>query len=153
MRARPWSRSGALAALACLVALYSAWHAGGHVWRQLDAEAKTYGAMTPTQRRQAPLSDIQVPGSIFDFYAQYLGRGDRVYFQVNPSGLATGLTLPEAIAAVGRFYFLPAVQTTDLGSATAVVSYFENPALLHMKFLTQVEAGLQPLWISRLRSP
>ena len=54
---------------------------------------------------------------------------------------------------LGRFYLLPAVQTTDLTDATVVVSYFEDPALLHMKFITQVQAGLQPLWVSRIRAP
>jgi len=45
------------------------------------------------------------------------------------------------------------VQTSDLKDATVVVSYFEDPALLHRKFITQVRAGLQPLWVSRIRLP
>ena len=84
---------------------------------------------------------------------QYLSKGDRVYFQVMPSGFSSDYDLPTIVQALGRFYFLPAVQTSDLKDATVVVSYFEDPALLHRKFITQVRAGLQPLWVSRIRSP
>jgi hypothetical protein len=153
VRSRLRSASGVLAAAACAIAMLSAWHSGSHVWRQLDSEYESFRTLTPTERRQAPLTDIQVPGSIFDFYAKYLDPGDRVYFQVLPSGLSSNLTLPQAITAVGRFYLLPAVQTTDLRDATVVVSYFANPALLHVKYLTEVEAGAQPLYVSRLRPP
>ena len=150
---RPRLASGVLAAAACGLAAFSAWHSGRHVWHQLDSEAATFRTLTPLERREQPITDIDVPPSIFDFYATYVGRGDRVYYQVLPSGLASDLTLPEAITAVGRFYLLPAVQTTSLRDATVVVSYFEDPALLHLRFVTQVEAGLQPLYVSRLRSP
>ncbi len=69
------------------------------------------------------------------------------------AGTRSDYDLPTIVQALGRFYFLPAVQTSDLKDATVVVSYFEDPALLHRKFITQVRAGLQPLWVSRIRSP
>jgi len=70
-----------------------------------------------------------------------------------PSGLGPDLDLPSAVAAAGRFYLLPAVQATSLADATVVVSYFEDPSLLHLRFVTQVQAGEQPLYVSRIRAP
>ena len=53
--------SSVVAALASAVALYSAWHSGGHVWRQLNSEYRTYAAYTPTERRHsAPV--VCLPG-------------------------------------------------------------------------------------------
>jgi hypothetical protein len=116
-------------------------------------EGASYAALTPDDRRRAPVAAAGLDGGIFDFYARYLWKGDRVYFQVMPSGFSSDYDLPTIVQALGRFYLLPAVQTTDLNDATVVVSYFEDPALLHRKFITQVRAGLQPLWVSRIRPP
>ena len=143
----------ALAAAATALALGSAWHSGRHVWRQLDARRSTYAPLTPTERRHAPLEAIGLPGPVFDFFATYLAPGDRVYYQVLPSGLGPDLDLPSAVAAAGRFYLLPAVQAKSLADATVVVSYFEDPSLLHLRFVTQVQAGEQPLYVSRIRAP
>jgi hypothetical protein len=121
--------------------------------RLLEREHASYAALTPDERRRAPVAAAGLDGGIFDFFAQYLSKGDRVYFQVMPSGYSSDYDLPTIVQALGRFYFLPAVQTTDLNDATVVVSYFEDPALLHRKFITQVRAGLQPLWVSRIRPP
>jgi hypothetical protein len=96
---------------------------------------------------------VGLNGGIFDFYAERLARGDRVYFQVSPGGFSSNYDLPTIVEALGRFYFLPAVQTDDLSKATVVVSYFADPAQLHVKFITQVRAGLQPLWVSRIKAP
>jgi len=45
------------------------------------------------------------------------------------------------------------VQAPDLRHATVVISYYADPSLLHRHFPTQVEAGLQPIFVSRLRTP
>ena len=142
-----------LVATATALALVSAWHSGRHVWRQLDSQRATYARLTDTERRRAALDLIEVPGAIFDFYASYIVRGDRVYFQVLPSGLSPGLDLPSAVAAAGRFYLLPAVQTQNLADATVVVSYFADPNLLPVRYITQQRAGEQPLYVSRIRAP
>lgn len=133
--------------------MLSAWHSVGHMRRILGAERATYSAMTPTERRRLPVTHAALDGQIFDFFAAYLVQGDRVYLQVMPSGFSPAFDLPSIVAALGRWYFLPAMQTTDLKDATVVVSYFEDPAVLHVKFITQVRAGLQPLWVSRIRAP
>ena len=121
--------------------------------RLLGQERRTYAQLSPTERRQAPVSQLKMDGGIFDFFASFLASGDRVYFQVEPSGFSSNLDLPTAISDLGNFYFLPAMQTTKLSDATVVVSYFEDPSLLHVKFITQVRAGLQPIWVSRIKAP
>jgi hypothetical protein len=143
----------ALAALATVIALASAWHSGPGRWRQLDRQERQYGAYTDTQRRRAPLEALGLPADIFDFYRQYLVKGDRVYFQVRPSGFSSLLDYQTAFAYGGRYYFLPALQATDLKDATVVVSYFEDPSRLHVHYLTQQRAGLQPIFVSRIRAP
>jgi hypothetical protein len=142
-----------LAFAASLIALVSAWHSGGHMWRQLDGSYRTYAPLSSSERRHAALDRIEVPGAIFDFYASYISRGDRVYFQVMPSGLSHDLDLPSAVAAAGRFYLLPAVQTENLADATVVVSYFADPNTLPVHYITQQQAGVQPLYVSRIRPP
>ena len=82
-----------------------------------------------------------------------MGRGDRIYFQVKPSGFGRFFDLPSIVAAVGRFYLLPAVQVPDLREATVVLSYFADPSLLHIHFPIQSRAGLQPIFVSRIKTP
>jgi hypothetical protein len=135
------------------LALYSAWHSGGHVWRRLAADHRTYAAYSDLQRRREPLDRLPLPGDVFDFYRSHLRRGDRVYFNVMPSGFGPYFDLPGIVAAAGRFYFLPAVQAPDLRRATVVVSYFADPASLKIHFPTQVQAGQQPFYVSRIRTP
>jgi hypothetical protein len=142
-----------LAAVATVIALYSAWHSIGHMHRLLTVEGQAAAQLTDVQRRQAPVTSFAMSGDIFDFFARYLLPGDRVYFQVMPSGYGTGFDLPQAVEALGRFYFLPAVQATKLKDATVVVSYFADPGLLHRKFVLQVRAGLQTLFVSRISAP
>jgi hypothetical protein len=136
-----------------VLALLTAWHSLNHMRHLLGRERASYASLTPDERRRSPVTAVGLDGQIFDFYASLLSRGDRVYFQVMPGGFSSDYDLPTIVQALGRFYLLPAVQTTDLKDATVVVSYFEDPALLHTKFITQVRAGLQPLWVSRIRSP
>jgi hypothetical protein len=139
--------SAVLAAVATAFALLSAWHSVGHMRNILGGEHTTYAAMTPAERRQLPVTHAELDGGIFDFFTAYLVHGDRVFIQVMPSGYSPAFDLPSIVSALGRWYFLPAMQTTDLANATVVVSYFEDPSLLHRKYITQVRAGLQPLWV------
>ena len=145
--------ANALAVAATLIALGSAWHSIGHVRTVMGAERRDDAALSTDRRSQMPVTTCTISGDIFDFFRRYLAKGDRVYFQVMPSGFSHELDLPRRSPALGRFYFLPAVQTENLADATVVVSYFADPSLLHVKFLTQVRAGLQPLFVSRISAP
>jgi hypothetical protein len=142
-----------IAAALTVLALLSAWHSGGHVWRLLESDYRTYSAYTPTQRQHAALDAIPVNSDYFDYYATYVQRGDRIYFQVPPGGLGEFFDLPSAVAAAGRFYLLPAVQADSLSDATVVVSYEDDPALLHLSYVTQQRAGLQLVFVSRIAGP
>jgi hypothetical protein len=146
----PVASSTWIVAVAVAVALYSAWHSGGHVWRRFSADYRTYAAYTGIQRQHAPLDKVGLPSDVFDFYAEHLQRGDRIYFQVQKVPFGNYLDLPGIIAAAGRFYLLPAVQVTSLRRATVVVSYNEDPKLLHVRFSEKAEYGARPIYVSRL---
>lgn len=139
-------------AAASVVALVSAWHSGRHMWHRLDHDYQSYKAYTPTERRHAPLAALGLDGNVFDWYATYVGRGDRVYYQVLPSGLGT-MDLPTAVKYAGSFYLLPAVQVTDPAKATVIVSFMADPSFIHLHFVTQQRSGLQPFFVSRVRAP
>jgi hypothetical protein len=153
MRSRRRVLSTLLAVAATVLALYSAWHPMFHMRRLLQREVAEWRGLSTTQKRREPVDHLGIDGQIFDFYSAFLVKGDRVYFQVMPSGFSSDYDLPTLITSIGRFYLLPAMQTTSLKDATVVVSWFEDPAQLHLKFITKVRAGLQPLWVSRTKLP
>jgi len=61
------------------LALVSAWHSGRHMWRLLGAEQRMYGAYSDADRRRAPLTTLELPGDVFDWYASLLVHRDRAY--------------------------------------------------------------------------
>ena len=126
------SRVTVLAALATVVALASALNTGPHMWRLLDREGRTYAAYTDTERRHATVEGLGMPPDIFDFYRQYVTKGDRIYYQVRESGFSSYYDLPTAIRLVGHYYLLPAVEAPSLRDATVVVTFFDDPKLLHV---------------------
>jgi hypothetical protein len=133
-----------------VAALWSAWHPFNHMRRLLEREGRSYAALTPTERRQAPVTTVGLNGGIFDFYADRLVRGDRVYFQVPRTPYGT-LDLHDTVAALGRFFFLPAVEVRSLDDATVVFSYDANPSALHRRFVRTTPLGSASL--SRLSYP
>ena len=145
MRSSKW-----IAAAAAGVALYSAWHSGGHVWRGFSADYRTYAAYSNLQRQHAPIDKLGLPSDVFDFYAEHLRRGDRIYYQVEPVAFGNYLDLPGLVAAAGDFYLLPAVQVTDPRDATVVVSFRQDPARLHLRYVEQAQYGSRPVYVSRL---
>jgi len=149
---QPIRLSNAIVAAACVLALVSAWHSGRHMWHRLTDDYAMYSRYTPLERKHAPLTELELDGNIFDWYAKYVAPGDRVYYQVLPSGLGT-MDLPTAVRFGGSFYLLPAVQVTDPKKATVVVSYMADPKFLGLHFITQRRAGLQPIFVSRVRAP
>ena len=106
--------------------------------------------MTELERRHAFVQQLGLPGDPFDFFAANVRTGDRVYYQVKPSGLGHFLDLPQSVAAVGRYYLLPAVSEPDLDRANVVVSWDEDPAKLGVRFSQQQRAGLQLFFVSRI---
>ena len=135
------------------LALASAWHSGRHVWNQLTYERTLFAPLSAVDRRREPLTHVQIPGDVFDWYRQYLVHGDRAYFQVQPGGFSSLFDYPTLFGIAARFYLLPAVETTDPRKATVVISYHADPRLLHLRFVTQQEAGIQPIFVSRVSTP
>ena len=152
-RFRRPTRAAVLAAVATVLALASAVHTGPNVWRHLAREQRQYSAYTDTQRRRAPIDALGLPSDVFDFYRQYVGRGDRVYYQVRESGFSSFYDLPTAVKFAGRYYLLPALEAKSLDDATVVVTFFDDPNKLGVRYITQQQAGLQPIFVSRIRSP
>jgi hypothetical protein len=148
-RARP-SLVTSISAIVAAVGLYSAWHAGGHVWRSSSSVYRTYAGYTGLQRQHAPIDGIPLPSEVFDFYAAHVRRGDRIYFQVVREPFGNYLDLPGIVAATGRFYLLPAVQVTDPRRATVVLSWRADPRRLHLRYATQARLGAKPFIVSRV---
>ncbi len=146
----PREGRAAVGALAAVVALLSAAHSAGYVWRRLGEDRDRYAALTAAQRRHALVEQLGLPGDPFDFFAANVRRGDRVYYQVKPSGLGHFLDLPESVAAVGRYYLLPAVSEPDLRRANVVVTWEADPAKLGVRYVDQQRAGVQMMFVSRI---
>jgi len=132
------------------VALVSVWHSAAPAWHRLDRDHDAYAAYSQLERDEAPATRAGISGDLFDVFASNVRRGDRVYFQVPRSPYGT-LDLHDTIAALGRFFFLPAVEVADPDDATVVVSYHADPKHLHRAFLTEVPWG--DAHLSRLAYP
>jgi hypothetical protein len=146
------SLSWAVASAATVVALASAWHTGGHMWRRLTDDHRTYAAYSSDERKHAFVNAIPLPSNVFDWYRLYVGRGDRIYFQV-PDQAFGSVSLPVIVGDAGRFFLLPAVGVNDPKRATVVVSYTDDPGLLRLHYVTQQRLNLQPFFVTRLKSP
>ena len=153
-RLRRPSPATALALLATVVALASALHSGRHVWRHLVDQHRVYAAYTDTQRRHAPIDGLGMPSDIFDFYRQYVvPRRPRVL----PGARERLQPVPrptDGLRLVGRYYLLPALQATDLEATRPSSSRTSRTRSgCHVRFLTQQQAGLQPIYVSRIQAP
>jgi hypothetical protein len=115
------------------------------MWRYMASDYRSYSALSGLERRHAPIDHIPLPSDVFDFYADRVHKGDRIYLQIHPHSAR-----PDAIEAAARFYLLPAVVVPDLADANMIVSYFEDPAQLGVPLLSREQAGLQPLFVSRI---
>ena len=136
-----------------MLGLASVVHTATDVWRHLAREQRQYGAHTDTRRRRAPIDALGLPGDVFDSYRRYVGRGGRVYFQVRDSGFSSFYDLPTAVRFAAHYYLLPAIEAESLGDATVVVTFFDDPNRVGVEYVTQRQAGLQPIFVSRIRSP
>jgi hypothetical protein len=115
------------------------------MWRYLDREYATYSQHSALERHHAASNEMGHPGEVFDFYADRVFRGDRIYLQIAP-----GRARPDAIEAAARYYLLPAVVVADLADANVIVSFYQDPATLGVRLLTREQAGLQPIFVSRI---
>lgn len=139
-----WSVAGAVTVLA----LASGLGASRSTWHRLTFAYGAYSAYTDSQRLDAPSDQAGFFRGPFVLFARYVHRGDRIYFQAPRTPYGT-LDLHDTVAALGRFYLLPAVQVTHLRDATVVISVQADPNLLHRRFLAQIRVG-DGVYVSRL---
>jgi hypothetical protein len=142
-----------LASVATGVALLSVWHEARPTWRELDSGYDRYSPYSAGDRQAAPITGAGFPAvvaDVFTFASSNLQTGDRIYFQV-PRTTYGLLDLHDTIAALGRYFFLPAVEVSSLDRATVVFSYDADPRVLGRRFVGQLRWGSS--YLSRLAYP
>jgi hypothetical protein len=107
-------------------------------------------ALTAEQRAHAPGDAMPLPMDRFDFWRSSLRGDDRYWLDVNQTGFGRFLDLPSAVAALARFYLLPATQAASVDDATVVLSWDADPARLGLRFSDVRREGLQLVFASRL---
>jgi hypothetical protein len=145
------SRAAVAAAVAtCLTAGVSTATSYGSIWSKLSEERARDEALTDDERDRAPVASIPFPVDPFDYYGAFLRPDDRVYFHVLESGFSNAVDLRGVVAAVGRFWLLPAVEVENVEDATVVLSWERDPAELGLRFSEQHRAGQQLFFVSRI---
>ena len=119
-------------------------------WKRLGNGRARDAALSSSERAHGPIDALPLPSNVFDYYRDRLRRGDRYYLQVLESGFGPFADLPTAVATVGRFYLLPAVQVGTLAEANVVLSWEADPGLLGVRFSEQDRAGLQLFFVARI---
>ncbi|HWE80885.1 MAG TPA: hypothetical protein VG265_04495 [Gaiellaceae bacterium] len=140
-------RARIVVAAAVILALYSAWHSGGHIWHRIASDHNAFAALAPIDRLRAPATTIGVEGYTFDWYRNFLVKGDRFYVQVDNGHN------PFQVRLLAGYYLLPAVEVAEPSQANVIVSYYTDPNALGLHYVTQQEAGLQPIFVSRVAEP
>jgi hypothetical protein len=145
-------RAASVAALCALgVAIASIVHTGPKVDRRLRDARATFAAMSKHDRETLYITSLGLPPDQFAWYAQYVGRGDRLFYQVQPSGLGEFIDQPQAVTDVGRYALLPAKSVDSLDQANVVVTWNEDQGALAVPFDAQERLGLQLFFVSRIK--
>ena len=132
---------------AIVLALASALHSGRHVWQRIKGDREVFSGLSATARLQAPATALQIYGYTFDWYAAHLARGDRFYLQIDAEHD------PGTVRELASYYLLPAVEVQTPTQATVILSYYTDPSALGLHFITQSQAGAQPIFVSRRGAP
>jgi hypothetical protein len=107
--------------------------------KTLDNERRRFDELSADERERMFGAAIPVPMEIFDFYRRNMRRDDRFYVQAPAE-------------AFGEFAdTLPAIEVARPEDATVVVSYDSDPGLLPLTYSEQIRAGLQLIFVSRVR--
>ena len=147
---RPRLIPAVAASAALAVALASAVSTFGTTWDRLSAVRRGGEAMTSLEREHAGGDALPLPMDRFDFYRRWLRSGDRYWLDVAPSGYSSNLDLRAAVAALARFYLLPAVQVARIDDANVVLSWDKDPGLLHLRYTVKAREGKQVVFVSRI---
>jgi hypothetical protein len=138
-------------ALAVVVALaYSGWKDVPHSWRLMRSQHAGYAGYTKAQKERLFGTSIPMAMETFDFWRFYLQPGDRYWLQMPPEPFSSFADKRQIAQAIAHIYLLPAIETLKLDDATVVLSLDAVPTTLDRSFSEQHEAGLQPIYFSRL---
>jgi hypothetical protein len=118
-------------------------------YRELNDHREHFAAMSEDEREQAFGTLIPTRMDVFDFYRRSLRQDDRYYMQVTDAAFGAA-SRAVVVRNVARFYLAPAVEVTRPKDATVVLSYEADPGLLPLRYSSQVRAGLQLFFVSRV---
>jgi hypothetical protein len=119
--------------------------------REILASTRAQGAgLTAEERVHSPGDTLPLAMDRFDFWRQHLSKDDRYWLDVHQTGFGQFLDLPSAVAALSRFYLLPAVQSPSLAEATVVLSWDEDPARLGLRYWRVDREGSQLVYAAHV---
>ncbi len=119
-------------------------------WSVLGSEHDRFAGSTRLERDEAYGTLLPLAMSNFEWYREYLKPTDRYYVQIRNSGFGRFLDKETAVRRVARLSLLPAVEARDLRHATVVLSWDDDPGLLHLRFSAQARLGQQLFFVSRI---
>jgi hypothetical protein len=117
----------------------------------LEAEHRRFDGLDRPEREQTFGAAVPVPMEIFDFYRRNLRADDRFYVQAPAEAFGQFADKETVVRNVARYYLLPAVEVERPEDATVVLSYDSDPGLLPLEYSGQIRAGLQLIFVSRVR--
>jgi hypothetical protein len=141
----------AVAAATVAALVWSGWHDVPRSWRLMRDQHVQYASMTRTQRDQAFGALVPIRMDIFDFWRAWLRPGDRYYIQIPNEAFSSTADKKLVVRTISHLYLLPATEAKDLADATVVLSWDDDPAKLHLHYIEQERAGLQLIFVSRVR--
>ncbi len=121
-----------------------------HSLRILDAAEQQFDGLTRLEREQTFGTAMPTRMDIFDFYGRLVRTDDRFYVQVTNAAFGNA-DKATVVRSVARYYLAPAIEVDRPEDATVVLSYDADPAALHLRYSSQTRAGLQLIFVSRIR--
>ena len=142
--------STALAVLAVVLLVATAWKDVPRSWDLLRTQRQTFAGYTRKQRDEAFGTLIPIRMDIFDFWKAYLEPHDRYWIQIPNEAFSTDADKRTLVRYISHIYLLPATEARSRSDATVILSWDSDPGLLHMHFIGQARAGLQLIFVSRV---
>ncbi len=117
----------------------------------LRRDRTRFASMSAAERDQAFGSLVPLRMDVFDFYRRNVRPGDRYWVQVAPGAFSAFATKDTLVRAVARLALLPAIEVERAEDADVILSWDQDPGLLPYTYSEQQRAGLQLLFVSRVK--
>jgi hypothetical protein len=118
---------------------------------RLQNDRTRFGSMSAAERDRAYVDLIPLRKDVFDFYRTYLRPGDRYWVQVDPGAFSEFVDYATVVRSVGRMALMPSIEVERPDDADVILSWDKDPGLLPYKYSEQHRAGLQLLFVSRVK--